>query len=232
MKKVSVFFSKRVQELLETDQQFKQMPLLHYALGLINYVVETGATGINNPFPLPVFTVGENNLLKDGNKLVGLLVPAYQKAGRIEVFVRTGTIDVCLVTEISFFPKGKSENPFLMLEAGMEPSAVRTFKVVTELTTQDPEAAADPSANLDEYWDTIFSLDCSDLYKEVLRKLRRSNNQPIAGWELTNGVYARIQAVNQVLLNAGIMFSIRPVEPRRKGRNSWIDLGYKLFPRK
>lgn len=65
-------------------------------------------------------------------------------------------------------------------------------------------------------WRVILSLDCSDIYKTMFRKLKDKGNKPIGSWELTNGFLMRIQGANQVLKKAGLRFAIRATGPGKR----------------
>ncbi len=80
-------------------------------------------------------------------------------------------------------------------------------------------------------WETILSIDCSDIYKTMFRKLRDNGNKPIRCWELTRGVVMRIQGANQVLKKAGLKFALKAVEPCNRGSGGLENKSFRLVLR-
>lgn len=132
MKKVSILFDRKLQQLLANDKEFKGLPVFRYALTIVNFITELSATGIV-PKPLfPMlncdFNIPETIRLTDSE--LALFVEAYKASGRIEAQIYPGTVDVCLGVLISFYPKGKGDLPLLIISAGADSMAVRRFSVV------------------------------------------------------------------------------------------------------
>ena len=141
MKKVTVFFSKKLRDIIAKDKEFAKLPVLQYALDLVNYVILMGAT---KRFPKPSFPIvcptfssepflllpkgepkGESDTLRD-------VAWYYQKANRIEAHIRPGTVDVCLAIDIHFFPGKKGPGgiilPSYTLRGGVDSTGVRMLE--------------------------------------------------------------------------------------------------------
>lgn len=131
MKKVTIVFDKRLQGLLTGDDDFKQSPLLGYAMAVTNFVVETAATGILHPPQFPVlngdFEVPEAIRLTKSE--LGLFTEAYRMAGRIESYIQPGRTSPCLGIETRFYSKGRGHTLILQINATVDSMAARRFSV-------------------------------------------------------------------------------------------------------
>ena len=184
MKKVSVSYDKKLQQLIENDKDFAKLPLIRYVWAVIGYIIELASTGIWQEFhKLPVFSAQNGTLFKPTKDEVDLLVHAYKGAGRIEAFVKPGTVDVCLGLDIMFLPKGQSGKPILIIHCAMEPSAIRKLEIKS-----DPSLVM-ALANFDEIFARLTgSLDFSANRKRRNRVLGHLDDLHI----MTIGQLARV----------------------------------------
>ena len=154
MKKVSVFYDKKLQQLIGCDRGFTDLPLIGHVWTLIGFVVEMATTGVIPKFTRPLSTDGRPSLFDPTPEDVNLLTSAYKQSGRIEIFVRPGNVDVCLGVNIEFLPMGRPGTSILSIEGVIEPSALRSLKIssspslVTALMNFD-EIFAQPVTSLD-----------------------------------------------------------------------------------
>ncbi|MDE2037733.1 MAG: hypothetical protein KGI69_00715 [Patescibacteria group bacterium] len=131
MKKVIITFDKQLQKQLATDEEFKQIPVLRYALAITNFIVELSATGIVPPPQFPILNSDSDvpeavRLTESGLKM---FVAAYKLAGRIEVHIQPSIVAVCLIVEVLFCSKGRGNSPILVIKAGADSMAIRKFLV-------------------------------------------------------------------------------------------------------
>ncbi len=131
MKKVTIVFDKQLQGLLAGDNDFKQSPLLGYAMAVTNFVVETAATGILHPPQFPVlngdFEVPEAIRLTKSE--LKLFTEAYKMAGRIESYIQTGATSPCLGIETRFYSKGRGHKLILQINATVDSMSARRFSI-------------------------------------------------------------------------------------------------------
>ena len=138
MKKVTVFFSKKLRDVIERDEEFKKLPVLGYALNLVSYVIEMGATGygpkpsfpiVCPPFRSEPFLLLPQGIPQEENEVVRTVMWAYQQSNRIEAHIHTGVVPVCLSVEISFYPGKKGPGgkilPSYILKGGVDSDGVR-----------------------------------------------------------------------------------------------------------
>jgi hypothetical protein len=131
MKKVSILFDKKLQRLLATDAEFKKILTFRHALAITSFVVEVAATGVCRQPNFPVlngdFEVPETIRLTPSE--LALLTRAYKSAGRIEVWIVPGAVEVCLALDITFYGQGKGTPKLLEIFAGVDSMAVRKFGI-------------------------------------------------------------------------------------------------------
>ncbi|MEN9614275.1 MAG: hypothetical protein RLZZ347_582, partial [Candidatus Parcubacteria bacterium] len=93
MKKVSVFFSKELQGLMDSEPGFKKSNLVKNALALVAFVTETALTGERPKIRFPVFLGGNiHDYLNPKWADVGFLSKMCQVASRLEIHLRSGSV--------------------------------------------------------------------------------------------------------------------------------------------
>jgi len=131
MKKVSLFFSKALDDLLKNDSEFRESPYLKYALQIIPFVIEMGVTGKapEPPFPLlPSAEYGMEFIFPEKDSL-DLISRVYWESGRIEAHLYVDPdFPVLIAIDITFYPKGKKVEALLCLHGKVDSQYVRLLK--------------------------------------------------------------------------------------------------------
>lgn len=127
MKKVTVFLSKELQKLVESDQEFRETNLLKNALALVVFVTETALTGIWPKVTFPVFNKWD--YLNPNHDDKGYLADTLEVATRLEIHLHSGSIPGAgIQLDCESYQSGKNIEPTLCLVGFVEHSAVRCLR--------------------------------------------------------------------------------------------------------
>jgi len=126
MKTVRTSYSKELRALLETDEEFRKLPIMRHARALIDFVVEAAES---NRFP-EVFVRRDSKDPLLWGFLSPILHEAYLKSARIEAYIFPGVANACVGVNIFFYPPGNKSTPVLGLTGGADSQAIRKLQVV------------------------------------------------------------------------------------------------------
>jgi len=140
MKKATLFFSPRLDELIKTEERWRKLPLFGYALTIVVYVVQIAALRYMTRLPLPLVAPsnGSREIVSElacssCEPTNCVLVGAYNEAQRIEAHMRTGIADASIGIDIKFFRR-QGKDPFVVLEAGVDSDGLRLLRFAQLIT--------------------------------------------------------------------------------------------------
>jgi hypothetical protein len=128
MKKVSLFLSKELQGLMDSEQKFRTSNLVKNALALVAFVTEMALTGDRPRITFPVYSPNGDYLNPKWND-AGFFLEVFKVTNRVEIHLRSGQVPGAgIVLEVEFYLPGKNLAPTLMIEGYAEDSSVRCLR--------------------------------------------------------------------------------------------------------
>ncbi len=130
--KITTVFSKRLDQLLQEDEKFRDLPILRHALSLTQYVVEMGTTqrvpNPTSPVLCPKWSQSRALFLQGMTGYVSNVIDAYRQASRVEFQIYVGRIEVVLGIGVRFYLKGKGD-PFFFMTGAVDSDGIRKLEV-------------------------------------------------------------------------------------------------------
>lgn len=129
MKKTVVFYHKRLQQLMK-DEEFRNTPMLDYALALINHLILMGVSGCFVKPQFPVISPSEcMGLFNPTKNELAILANSFDSMARLEAKIYPGPADCCLGIEIRAYKKGPDKTPLFFILGGVDSDGARKLAI-------------------------------------------------------------------------------------------------------